>query len=266
MNEPGTLGIVGVGAIGGSIALAARRRGWSTIGYDRDPLASDCDGPQEVYERADVLVIATHLESSVRLLRELAVTPPARAALILDVASVKVPILEAAAGLPRFVASHPMAGTERSGRGSASADLFDGRVWAYVPTRDGALNERARGFIEQLGARPFAVDSSTHDRVVGLTSHVPQVVASAVAAHVRDLAESAGDDVVDALCGPAARELLRLSRSGAAMWREILHANAAEVAPPLRAVAEELLAIVRALEEGDDGAIERVFSRGNPRR
>ncbi len=266
MIEPGTLGIIGVGSIGGSIALAAQRRGWSTIGYDRDPLASDCAGPQDVYDRADVLVIATHLESTVRLLRELAVTPPARARLILDVASVKVPIIDAAAGLAHFVASHPMAGTERSGRAAASAELFDGRTWAYVPGRDAASNERARTFIEQLGAHPFAVDAYVHDRVVAVTSHVPQVVASAVAAHVRELAATAGDGVVDALCGPAARELLRLSRSGVDMWRDILHANAAEVAPQLRAIAEELLAIVRALEDGDHGAVERVFARGNPRR
>jgi len=266
MIEPGTLGIIGVGSIGGSIALAAQRRGWSTIGYDRDPLASDCAGPQDVYDRADVLVIATHLESSMRLLRELAVTPPARARLILDVASVKVPILDAAAGLSHFVASHPMAGTERSGRAAASAELFDGRTWAYVPGRDAASNERARTFIEQLGAHPVAVDPYVHDRVVALTSHVPQVVASAVAAHVRELAATAGDGVVDALCGPAARELLRLSRSGVDMWRDILYANAAEVAPQLRTIAEELLAIVRALEDGDDGAIERALARGNPRR
>ncbi len=266
MIEPETLGIIGVGSIGGSIALAAQRRGWTTIGYDLDPLASDCATPQDVYERADVLVIATHLESSVRLLRELAVTPPARARLILDVASVKIPILAAAAGLSHFVASHPMAGTERSGRAAASAELFDGRAWAFVPSRDTALNERARAFIEQLGARPFAVDPSAHDRVVAVTSHVPQVVASALAAQIREFAQSAGDGEVDALCGPAARELLRLSRSGVAMWRDILHANAAEVAPPLRAVAEELLALARALEEGDDGASERVFLRGNPER
>jgi len=266
MIEPGTLGIIGVGSIGGSIALAAQRRGWSTIGYDRDPLASDCESPRDVYDRADVLVIATHLESSLRLLRELAVTPPARARLILDVASVKVPTLDAAAGLAYFVASHPMAGTERSGRAAASAELFDGRAWAYVPSGDGALNERARAFIEQLGARPFAVDPYVHDRVVALTSHVPQVAASAVAAHVRELAQNAGEGVVDALCGPAARELLRLSRSGVDMWRDILHANAAEVAPQLRTIAEELLAIARALEDGDNGAIERAFARGNPSR
>ncbi|MHB8147183.1 MAG: prephenate dehydrogenase [Vulcanimicrobiaceae bacterium] len=260
-----TLGIIGVGSIGGSIALAARRAGWNTIGYDRDPRASDCASVQEAYAVADAIVIATHVDATVALLRELASKPPLRAGLIMDIASVKVPIVDAATGLPSFVATHPMAGSERSGRDAARADLFDGRTWAYVPSGDVVLDERACALIAQLGARPYAVDAHEHDRVVALTSHVPQLLASVVAAHIHELSHvQAG--VVDGLCGPAARELLRLGRSDIDMWRDILRANAGEVVPHLRAFVDDLGEIAAELASGEVTAAERIFALANSKR
>ena len=128
---------------------------------------------------AGVLVIAAHLEPTLREIERLASASAPTPALIVDVASVKLPVV-ARRGLRNFVATHPMAGTERSGV-AARADLFDGRTWAYVPSGDENLDRRARRFIESMGAVPFAISAEDHDRAVALTSHVPQIVASCYA-------------------------------------------------------------------------------------
>jgi prephenate dehydrogenase len=132
------------------------------------------------------------------------------------------------------VASHPMAGSERSGASNARGDLFDGRPWAFVPTGDAQLDARACDFIVSLGGLPLEVGAEEHDRIVAVTSHVPQVVAYRYA---RLLQEERG---AEQLCGPVARELLRIASMDPAMWREILSANAANVEHDLRSLAAEL--------------------------
>ena len=258
-----TVGVIGVGSIGGSVLLAAQRAGWQGIGYDSDPASSDCGSAQDVYDRADVVVVAVHLDATLATLRALQAHPP-KASLILDVASVKAPVVAAVTGLAHFVATHPMAGTERSGRTAARADLFDGRSWAYVPSGDTALDDRVRAFIRLCGAEPVATDAVLHDRIVALTSHAPQVVASTISGRILDLARTHGP-AVDALCGPVARELLRVGRSDIGMWRALLQANAGEVVTHLRAIASELETVARGLEEGDRTVLERIFVGARPR-
>ena len=100
---------------------------------------------------ADECVIAAHLEPTLLELERLARASEPTPALVLDVASVKVPVVSAARGLHNFVATHPMAGTERSGAGAARAELFAGCAWAYVPSGDARLDARAREFIRSVG-------------------------------------------------------------------------------------------------------------------
>jgi prephenate dehydrogenase len=241
---PKVLGIFGVGLIGGSIGLGARRNGLHVIGYDSDPsaleqarVAGAIDAVATLEELpclVDVLVIAAHLGATLAEIERLRERNDANCALILDVASVKTPVVVAARGLKNFVASHPMAGSERSGASNARGDLFDGRPWAFVPTGDAQLDARACGFIVSLGGLPLAVGAEEHDRIVAVTSHVPQVVAYRYA---RLLHEERG---AEQLCGPAARELLRIASMDPAMWREIFSANAGNVEHDLRRLAAEL--------------------------
>jgi len=240
-----TVGIFGVGAIGGSIGLRARRNGARVIGADCDAAAlelarevgavDDIASAEQLPKIVDVLVLAAHLQPTLDEIERLKAVGGSMPSLIIDGSSVKLPVVQAASGLRNFVATHPMAGTERSGARAASADLFDDRTWAYVPTGDDALDARAREFIESMGAIPFGISAEEHDRTVALTSHVPQIVAWCYAKLLR----AQGVDV-EKLCGPVARELLRISGMSDAMWRDILSANANNIEPQLRELAGEL--------------------------
>ncbi|HXB82150.1 MAG TPA: prephenate dehydrogenase/arogenate dehydrogenase family protein [Candidatus Acidoferrum sp.] len=241
---PKVLGIFGVGLIGGSIGLRARGNGLHVIGYDSDPSALEearvigaidaVESFDELPRRTDALVVAAHLGATLGEIERLRQRSDARCALMLDVASVKAPVVAVARGLKNFVATHPMAGSERSGASNARGDLFEGRPWAYVPTGDADLDARACKFIESLGALPLAIGAEDHDRIVAIASHVPQVVAYR---YTRLLQEKNG---AERLCGPVARELLRIASMDPAMWREILSANATNVESDLRRLAAEL--------------------------
>jgi prephenate dehydrogenase len=240
------VGIFGTGLIGGSIGLRLRAAGTRAIGYDADAQALDearrvgaideAVTHEELYAQADTIVIAVHLDGTLSEIARLSARPPERVQLIVDVASVKRPVCAAAERLARFVATHPMAGSERSGAAAARADLFESRTWAYVPSAGAGLDERARSFIASLGGVPFAIGAEEHDRIVAFTSHVPQLLAWAYA----DQARERFGDACEPLAGAAARELLRLGRSEMTMWREILRANRANVARELRAFIRRL--------------------------
>lgn len=232
------VGVFGVGAIGGSIALRARQNGARVLGYDSDRTAleaakacgavDDAASPEELRERAGVLVIAAHVAATIAEIERLQRANGMMPELVTDVASVKVPVVRAAHGLKNFVAGHPMAGTERSGVAAARPDLFEGRTWAFVPSGDSMLDERAQRFIVSMGANPLAMTAEEHDRVVAITSHVPQAFAYAYA---RLLQDTPGAEL---LCGPVARELLRIAKMDPAMWQEIFAANAVNVERELR--------------------------------
>jgi prephenate dehydrogenase len=245
------LGIIGTGMIGASIGLAARERGWDVIGHDifafAQQMALDAGAigeivtREEIYERSELIVIAAHVDATVEEVTALRSRLLRDEQLVIDVASVKEPIARAAGGAPSFVPTHPMAGSERSGPNAARADLFEGRTWVYIPTPEAARTERARAFIASLGAAAIAVPSAEeHDRIVALTSHLPQLIAYAFTERVAGLRETYGDAVVDALCGPAARELLRLGRSSPQMWNDIFAANGGNVESEFRLLVESL--------------------------
>ena len=235
--------------------MRARARGMRVVGYDARPqnaqLALRRGALDEVGGRADVLtcdvvVLASPIGATVADLQS-ADLRASQASLLLDVASVKTPIVEAGAGIARFVASHPMAGSERSGPGAADGALFVKRPWAYVASSDATANAAIQAFVREMGATPYAVDAAAHDRIVARTSHVPQLFAWLMAQRFDE------DDcsAIDGLMGPVARELARLSHSDKALWREILLANAANVESELRLLARGLTEAADALHKGE---------------
>ncbi len=187
---------------------------------------------EELVRIADVYVIAAHLDPTLLELSRLARAPAPVPPLTMDVASVKVAVVSAANGLRNFVATHPMAGTELSGVRAARAGLFEGCAWAYVPSGEEGLDERARGFIGSMGGVAIAMSAEEHDRAAAITSHVPQIVASSYASLLR-----ADESAAKKLCGPVARELLRISTMSFTMWRDTLKANRSNIGPQLRRLA-----------------------------
>jgi prephenate dehydrogenase len=245
--------IVGRGLIGGSVELRARSFGWKVRWYDpADPQSRPFD---EVIAKAQTIVVAAPLGATLEIVRRLAESD---ARLIVDVASVKAPVVAAGRGVRGFVATHPMAGKERGGVENADATLFEGRPWAYVSSGDAALDTRARDFIAAMGATAFAVDAEAHDRALARTSHLPQLLGFVLADRIAEL--DAG--LRESASGPVARELLRISTSDRVLWDEIFAANAANVADEARTLAGRLLELAAsfgtlpAVAPADDTAAE----------
>jgi prephenate dehydrogenase len=196
---------------------------------------------------------------------ELAANP---AALVTDVASVKVAPLAAleAAGAPtdRYLGSHPMAGRERGGPISARADLFLGRPWVITP-HEGSMPEQAavlEALALDLGAIPVRLAVERHDAAVAVVSHVPQVVASLLAARLVDAPDHATD-----LAGQGLRDTTRIAASDPELWVQILTANADRIAPVLSDLRDDLDAVLAALDDptaqGAPRTLADVLAAGN---
>lgn len=261
------LGIAGVGLIGGSIALRARAAGIRVIGFDRDDAAVEHAITRGVVDAGlpdlaslaracDTLVIALPVDATRAALEQLAGQPGP--ALIVDVASVKAPLMSAGARVANYIGTHPMAGREQGGIDAADAELFRNATWAHLPHRDAGLVERARALILAMGAIPLEIDAVEHDAIVALTSHLPQALAVVLGAEV---AAAAGDDGrVTELCGPGMMSMLRLARSPESMWAPIVAANALPLAQRLRSIARALAGAAAGLEAGDSGALMSYFA------
>jgi prephenate dehydrogenase len=187
--------------------------------------------------------------------RELAAHPEA---VVTDVASIKLEpyrtLLSRGVDLTRYIGSHPMAGRERGGAISARADLFYGRPWVIcrdheTPTDLLALVE---GLALDLGATPIEMTPEEHDRSVGLVSHVPQLVASLLAARLRD-----APDAAVRLAGQGLRDTTRIASSAPELWVQILGANAAPVVDVLDAFADDLEQVTEALRHPDAAGSRR---------
>jgi prephenate dehydrogenase len=225
--------VLGLGLIGGSVGLAARRRAAARVtGWDPDPDALgaalehgavDAAAPTlaEALDGADVAFAA----SPVDVLGDL-VGDALRAAgpdcVVTDVGSVKAPVVEAAAGDPRFVGGHPVAGAEAAGVAHARADLFDGAVWYLTPTAltDGVLFGRLHGVVASFGARPEAIEPAVHDRRMSVVSHLPHVVANLLV----DLAARELEGGAPAI-GGSFRDATRVAGANPRLWAGIYAAN-----------------------------------------
>jgi prephenate dehydrogenase len=167
-----------------------------------------------------------------------------------DVASVKgLPVRQArelGCDLSSYVPGHPLAGRERHGPAAARADLFLGRTWALcpLPETSPAAVEAVTALVLACGADPVITDPETHDQWVALVSHVPHLVAAAMAAR---LAPSVVPADALRLAGQGLRDVTRIAAGDSALWTQILSANAGPVAEVLGAVAVDLSAAARAL-------------------
>ena len=177
---------------------------------------------------ADVAILATPVDVAVRLLAT------ARAPLITSVCSVMVPLR--AVGDGRFIAGHPLAGSASRGITAARADLFEGATW-FIDRDDAVVRE----IIAACGANAEIVDAAEHDRALAMTSHLPQILSTVLAAYLHD------QQIDLRFAGPGLRTFLRLAASEASVWSPILDANRENLRPHAEAVAE----IMRAIIEGD---------------
>jgi prephenate dehydrogenase len=236
--------VKGLGMIGASLGLALAGQG-ERVGYDPDPevraQALALGAVDEVAADApDETEAVVFLAGPPRAIWQEVRRGESSARLVLDVASVKAPIVAAAAGggLP-FVGGHPLAGCERQGPAAGSADMFRGQPFFLtpVPGREHLL-PRAEEVVRRLGAKPVRMEAAEHDRLLALTSHLPYVLARTLLVLARDVPE-----VVQ---GPGFHSLTRPGRSPEALWREILELNRQAVEEAWRKVQAEVEAMLHA--------------------
>jgi prephenate dehydrogenase len=266
-----TLTIVGVGLIGGSIGLAAKRRGVArrVLGAGRQRPSLDralavgaIDEAHldlaEAVHRAEVAVFCTPVE---RIAEQVLAAAPGCAAgtLLTDAGSTKAAIVRGIEGrLPdgvTFVGSHPLAGSEKRGPGFADPNLFQGRLTVVTPTplTDPAAVERTAGFWRALGARVRLMDPEAHDRALALTSHLPHLVAAALAGIL--------PPELHDLTATGFRDTTRVAAGDPSLWTGIFAQNRGAVLDALRRLRERLDAFQQALEAGDEAAIDTLLAQ-----
>ncbi len=265
------MAVLGLGLLGGSVAVAARRRGvvGHAVGAARRTapleraleagIVDSIGAPEEAVQGADLVVLACPVGAMEAVLE--AVAPGlAPGAIVTDVGSVKGSLADGLPGrLPagvHYVGSHPMAGSHLKGVGHARPDLFEGAACAVTPTSssDPAAVERIESFWSALGARVVDRDPTDHDTDVAWTSHAPHVLAFAFALALEKAPVRAGE-----LAGGGFRDFTRIARSDAELWGDILSANRKALSGPLRDCAEALSRLAAAVEAGDTDSIERLL-------
>jgi prephenate dehydrogenase len=239
--SPVRIGVIGLGLIGGSIAKRLAGR-YEIRGLDDDSQQRDAielvRSQEELVEWAELIVVAVPPQQTASVID--AVLAGNQDVLVTDVASVKAPIIERVAGdLDRYLPSHPLAGSERSGWDSARPDLLDKTTWAVCPSHSNAPVEplcRWASVFEAFDARLIVCDPKEHDGAVARTSHAPHVVASVIAASL----DGAQTKLDAALSGGAFRDMIRIAHSDPGLWSEVVQLNRDHVTAVLKQWAADL--------------------------
>lgn len=277
----GTVAFIGIGLIGGSLALALRQAQAvdSIIALDNDALALaaaqelgviDAAVDWQGLQAADVIVLATPVDALFAICKRLAAVDLKASAVITDVGSTKASVLqavEAAFGAvpPNFVPAHPIAGREKSGVAAASADLFLRRkvILTTLPETD----DRALGVVSRLwhsaGAFISQMSVREHDEILGATSHLPHVLAYLL---VDMLDQDLQHEAIFSYAAGGFRDFTRIASSSPVMWRDICLHNPQEIAALLAQYRLRLQQFEQLLAARDGEAIERIFSRAKAAR
>lgn len=272
-----TVGIVGLGLIGGSLARRLVQRGVKVIAWNhRDhPYAqAEADGIHCVPTLADiatckpdVLVLCNPLKAMPAVLASLTDVLDPQTTTLTDVGSVKGMVRDQveAAGLGEcYVGAHPMAGNELSGWQAADPALYDDALWA-VTVHDDTSYARfctvAQMILDGIGNRMIVLDDTTHDQCAALISHMPHVVATAL---INELTDDTNRNIAAALAAGSWRDMTRVALTDPDRTRAMVEEDAVNVESLLRAMASRLTAAADALHDGNDVALSEFFADGQP--
>ena len=270
----GTVAIVGVGLIGGSLgmALKTRRLARRVVGIGRDAarletavalgaVDSGVTRLEDGLAEADVVVLCTTVGHIVGALPGvLAVVNPG--AVVTDVGSTKGAIMRAAGGAGRFVGGHPMAGSEQTGVEAATPLLFEEATWAITPTEttDPEALRIITALAREVGATTLTLTPEAHDAMLAVTSHLPHVLASAL---MRQAARTqASHPQTQSLTAGSFADGTRVAASSPELWRDVCLTNREALLASLRGFRAELDVLEAAVIESDAAAIEAFFAAG----
>jgi prephenate dehydrogenase len=260
------IAVLGVGLIGGSIGLAARRRlDAEVVGYDPDSELLDRATGVEAIDRAAESVASAVEGAELAFCAAPVTALPGLAAealdaagedcAVTDVGSVKRDVIAALGSESRFVGGHPLAGAETSGVENARADLFEGARWYLTPTpkTGGLLYDRVQRAISEIGARPQAIEAEVHDRLMATVSHLPHVLANVLVAEATTALSEEAEHLPEV--GPSFRDATRVAGANPAIWGDIFAGNRGAVAAEIDAVVARLIETAELLRSGDRDAI-----------
>jgi prephenate dehydrogenase len=248
-----TVAIFGVGLIGGSFGLALREAGFdgeilgvsssaATAAASKRGIISSAATLDEAVHRADLIYLAQPVDGILKTLEQIA---PAvrRDCLISDAGSTKVQIVAKAAGLlplDQFLGGHPLAGKEQRGVEAADGGLFRGRPYVLTPSSpETSRSERFRAWLRRIGAEPIDMSPEEHDRTVALTSHLPQLLSTALA---QTLAKQ-DNKRLEAVFGQGLLDMTRLALSAPELWSSILLTNQEAINSAIDMFLESLLEV-----------------------
>jgi len=270
------LAVVGTGLIGASVALAARRAGVeAVVGWDPDAEALSVAAERDAVEPAasladavagtDLVVVAAPVGDLPATVREV-LDRAGDACTVTDVGSTKRPVSAAAASDVRFIGGHPICGAETRGPGRAAAELFEGATWFLTPTAatDPDRLRLVHGFVTSLGARPVAIGADAHDRLVGLTSHLPHVLANVLLTQAGSTRIDGHDPLQAA--GGSLRDMTRIAGANPRIWVDIFLDNREALGLALAEQRRALEQVERALAEGDAGFLARWIGEASAHR
>lgn len=257
--------ILGLGLIGGSLALALRGKLAGIAGFDANPqvcaasretglVSHTCDDVRAL-PPANALLLAAPVRANLQLLQTLSQHYP-HPTIVLDVSSTKRAIVQAMQNLPPHfdpIGGHPMSGKTLSGFQHAEANLFQNAPFALCPLERSSAHARcwAEALVQMLGAHPIWINATTHDAITAQTSHAPYVIAAALAQSTSPQAAS--------LIGPGWRSTTRLASSSPQMMRDILQTNRENVLNALNRFQAQLFAWQTALQTEDEAALNALI-------
>jgi prephenate dehydrogenase len=274
--------LIGVGLLGGSLGMALRERRLAdrVTGYvRREASIEECERCGAVDQAtvdlsaavkgANLVVICTPIAQMRSLVREFAPSLK-RGAVVTDVGSVKASVVKELESVVRkagghFVASHPMAGAEKTGVLAGRADLFDKAVSVVTPTRNTSplALEKVEQLWRSVGARVLRLAPAEHDRLVSRSSHLPHVVAAELVNFVLDSGEGENQK---ALCANGFRDTTRIASGSPEMWRDIAMANRANLHRELSRFIDGLRDFMAQLQAEDEAGVHQFFLRAKSAR
>ncbi|WP_374589595.1 prephenate/arogenate dehydrogenase family protein [Novosphingobium sp.] len=273
----GSVAIIGLGLLGGSVGLALKEHlpQVATTGFDADPatraraaerglVGTVCESAAQAVADADLVILCVPVGAMAAAARDIAGSLKA-GAVVSDVGSSKQFVAEAlAAALPgvAIIPAHPVAGTERSGPDAGFASLFHNR-WCIITPPEGANEaqvEALSALWQALGAKVEIMDARHHDMVLAVTSHLPHLIAYTIVGTASDLEGVTESEVIKYSAG-GFRDFTRIAASDPTMWRDVFLSNKDAVLDMLQRFTEDLTALQRAIRVGDGQQLFDHFTR-----
>ena len=263
-----TANVIGLGLVGGSIALGLRRRGWRVQGDDASAATSERAMASGVVDRigldphAELTFVAVPVSAIADTVKRALVDTTG---LVTDVGSVKAPVTASCTD-PRFVGGHPMAGSELDGLDGADGDMFSGAIWVLTPTAES--DDRAlaaiSGAIRELGAEVVALTAERHDQVVAVVSHVPHLTAATLMQVASDRADEHA--ALLRLAAGGFRDMTRIASGHPDIWLDICSQNRPAIVTALDGLIRRLGEIRDVVDSDDRDALETALVRAREAR